>query len=122
MGYDVDAGGTARPGVPRERLVPDRRARGELPSPQGGAELLSRSGIRTPAPVFGTAQPARGLAGSIRRAAYRVSEHRPGRWALLLLADRVDVLAHRARRGWWLLPAAAALALGYAATARLARR
>lgn len=122
MGYDVDAGAADRPGIPRERLVPDGRARGELPPAQRGAEVLSRSGIRTPTPVFGTAQPARGLAGVLRRAAYRIPEHRPARWALLLTADRVDVLEHRAVWGWWLLPAAAALVLGYAATVRLARR
>lgn len=122
MGYGVDAGAAARPGVPRERRGGDGRARGELPPPHPGASTLSRSGIRTPTPVFGTAVPARGLSGLLRRAAYGVPEHRPARWALLLAADRIDVLEHRLAEGWWVAPAAAALLLGYAATARLGER
>lgn len=123
MGYGVDAGAAARPGVPREGPTPPGEpVRSELPEPQRGAALLSRSGIRTPTAVFGTAAPAHGLSGVVRRAAYRVPEHRAARWALLLLADRVDVLEARGARGWWLLPAAAALAAGYAATSRLLRR
>jgi hypothetical protein len=117
MGYGVDAGATARPGVPRERRVPDG-ARGELPEPQRGPAVLSRSGVRTPTPVFGTAQPARGLSGLVRRAAYRLPEHRAGRWALLLAADRVDVLEDRAARAWWIVPAAAAAVAGYVVVAR----
>jgi hypothetical protein len=122
MGYAVDAGRSARPGVPRERPLPDAEPVGTLPDPQPHPEILSRSGIRTPTPVFGTALPARGLSGVVRRAAYRIPEHRPARWALLLAADRVDVLERRAARGWWILPAVAALALGYAVSARLSRR
>ena len=122
MGYDVDAGAGARPGVPRERPLPDEAWRGELPGAQRGAAVLSRSGVRTPSPVFGTAQPAHGISGLVRRAAYRLPEHRAGRWALLLVADRIDVLEHRLARGWWLLPAAAALVLGYAAVARASGR
>src|SRR5512133_3757154 len=119
MGYGVDAGATARPGVPRERRrVPDERAGGELPEPQRGPAVLSRSGVRTPTPVFGTAQPARGLSGFVRRAAYRLPEHRVGRWALLLAADRVDVLEDRAARAWWIIPAAAAAVAGYVSVAR----
>jgi hypothetical protein len=123
LGYGVDLGPTARPGVPRERRAGDTLWHGEPPEPQRGAALLSRSGVRTPTPVFGTAQPARGLSGAVRRLAYGIPEHRAGRWALLLAADRLDVLEHRAARGWWFLPAATALALGYvAATRALARR
>jgi hypothetical protein len=73
-------------------------------------------------PAFGAALPARGLSGVVRRAAYRIPERRPARWVLLLAADRIDVLEGRAARGWWILPAAAALALGYVAASRLARR
>lgn len=122
MGYGVDAGRDARPGVPRERR-PVRTGDADLglPAPQRDPSTLSRSGLRLRTPVFGTAQPARGLSGLVRRAAYRVPEHRPARWALLLAADRVDVLEHRVRSGWWVLPAAAALALGYLAVSRLER-
>jgi ferritin-like metal-binding protein YciE len=46
-------------------------------------------------PVYGTAQPTRGLSGAMRRAAYRIPEHVGSRWMLLMAADRVDVLEHR---------------------------
>jgi hypothetical protein len=118
-GYGVDAAPEARPGVPRERRpVPDPGAHWERPEQQRGADTLSRSGLRAVTAVFGTAQPARGLSGAVRRAAYGVPEHRAARWALLFAADRIDVLEHRLARGAWLLPAAAALALGYAAVSR----
>lgn len=122
MGYSVDAGGPPRPGIPRERSVSPSEPSGTLPEPQRHPELLSRSGIRTPTAVFGTAVPARGLSGLVRRAAYRTPEHRSARWALLRAADRLDVLEHRAETGWWVVPAAAALVLGYVAASRLARR
>jgi len=84
---------------------------------------LSREGLRAATPVFGTAQPASGLSGLVRRAAYRIPEHHAARWALLLAGDRIDVLEHRIARNLWLLPAAAALAAGYLAVSRsLGRR
>ncbi len=42
-------------------------------------------------PVFGTAQPPRGLSGLLRRLAYRIPTHYRRHWLLLMLADRVDV-------------------------------
>jgi hypothetical protein len=44
--------------------------------------------------VYGTAVPPRGLSGVIRRIAYGVPDYKARRWALLLLADRVDVIEH----------------------------
>jgi len=42
-------------------------------------------------PVFGTAQPLKGLSGVIRRHSYaNFSEGRAAHWLLLVLADRVD--------------------------------
>ncbi len=42
-------------------------------------------------PVFGTAQPPKGLSGAIRKFSYaKYSEGRLGHWALLILADRAD--------------------------------
>jgi hypothetical protein len=42
-------------------------------------------------PVFGTAQPPRGLSGAIRKLSYaRYSEGQAAHWLLLVLADRVD--------------------------------
>ena len=123
-GVRVDGTRETRPGVPRiQRAVPDPGAHWVRPEQQPGAALLSRSGLRSATPVFGTAQPARGLAGAVRRLAYRIPEHHTSRWALLLAADRLDVLSHRLARGAWLAPAALALAVGYAAASRaLARR
>jgi hypothetical protein len=120
-GVGVDALPHTRPGVPRERL--DGAAAMEPPEQQRGVAVLSRQGLRAATPVFGTAQPARGLSGLVRRAAYRVPEHRAARWALLLAGDRLDVLEQRLARNLWVVPAAVGLAAGYAAMARaLARR
>src|SRR5512138_1828522 len=123
-GARVDGAPETRPGVPLlRRPVPDPGAHWVRPEQQRGAALLARAGLREATPVFGTAQPARGLAGAVRRLAYRVPEHRTSRWALLLAADRLDVLSLRLARGAWLAPAALALAVGYAAASRaLARR
>ena len=42
-------------------------------------------------PVFGTAQPPKGLSGAIRKFSYaKYGEGRLGHWLLLILADRVD--------------------------------
>ena len=118
-GVRVDGDPESRPGVPRiRRAAPDPGAHWVRPEQQQGTALLSRSGLRSATPVFGTAQPARGLSGAVRRVAYRIPEHRTGRWALLMAGDRVDVLEHRLARGWFLVPAAAALALGYLLVAR----
>jgi hypothetical protein len=49
-------------------------------------------------PVFGTAQPLKGLAGAIRRYSYaKYSEGRAAHWLLLVLADRVDAWEHHLR-------------------------
>ena len=62
-------------------------------------------------PVFGTAQPPRGLSGRLRSAAYAIPEHYARHWLLLILADRVDVLEHRVRRRPGMAVAAGAGAL-----------
>ncbi len=121
VGRGSDADPAARPGVPRASLpAPAAGAHWERPAQQRGVALLARSGLRAATPVFGTAQPAHGVAGAVRRAAYGVPEHRAGRWVLLFAADRLDVLGHRAAA--WLLPAAIALALGYAVVSRAVER
>ncbi len=117
----VDAAPEVRPGVPREhRAVSDPGAHWDRPQQQPGTPLLAATGLRAATPVFGTAQPARGLSGVVRRAAYRIPAHRPGRWILLRVGDRLDVVEHRLRRGWFVLPAAAALVVGYALVSRAA--
>lgn len=117
-GADVAAAG--RPGVPREReRRRDPGAHWIEPVQQPGPDTIGRTGLGIPTPVFGTAQPARGASGGLRRAAYRIPEHRASRWVLLLAADRLDVLEHRARSMGWLVPAAAALVIGYAVADRV---
>jgi hypothetical protein len=49
-------------------------------------------------PVFGTSVPPKGLSGIIRRFAYSIPEHKAGRWMMLMLGDRVDVLESRIGR------------------------
>jgi hypothetical protein len=103
--------------------APDPGAHWERLAQQPGAPALAPgAGLRAATPVFGTAQPARGLSGAVRRLAYRVPQHRASRWLLLVLADRVDVLEHRLARGLWLAPAALALAAGYVAVSRRLER
>jgi hypothetical protein len=49
-------------------------------------------------PVFGTAQPPKGLSGAIRTFSYaRYSEGRAAHWLLLVLADRVDAVEEHLR-------------------------
>ncbi len=123
-GAGADGALATRPGVPREREA--RREPGATrtePAQQAGPDALGRTGLAVRTPVFGTAQPARGASGALRRVAYRIPEHRASRWMLLLAADRLDVLEHRARRAGWIVPGVAALAIGYLAVSRaLARR
>jgi hypothetical protein len=116
----VDASPSVRPGVPRQRIpMPDPGAHGVPPDAQRRGLPAQGGGVvaRTTA-VYGTGQPVHGVTGAIRRAAYRVPEHRVGRWLLLLAADRVEVLGRRAREAAWLVPVAAALAAGFFATSR----
>jgi len=93
-GADLDPGD--RPSVPKLRYDLDTGAHWDLPERQ--PELLPRERSiehRELTPVFGTAQPLGGLAGPVRRLAYRYSEGRAAHWLLLLFADRVDVASHR---------------------------
>jgi hypothetical protein len=122
-GHGVDAERSLRPGVPRERhAVADPGAHWERPAQQEDLSALTRSGLRAATPVFGTSAPARGLSGAVRRLAYRIPEHRPSRWALLLAGDRIDVIESRLAGAAWLLPAVAALGLGFVTTRRALRR
>jgi hypothetical protein len=119
LGSGADGRPASRPGIPRERIMPlETGAWWDEPPRQPGPDALGRTGLAVRTPVFGTSQPAHGASGALRRLAYRVPEHRATRWALLLLADRVDVLQHRLVRGAWLPPAALALLLGYLAVSR----
>ncbi len=71
-------------------------------------EVLQIPGRKKPAWVVSNAQPPRGLSGRLRRRAFRIPEHHPEHWGLLLAADRLEVRLIRARR--WLGLAAGGLA------------
>ena len=89
-----------RPGVPREASPhPLEGAHWRTPEQQTPrVGVLVRAGLTKLTPVFGTAQPPRGVSGWLRRAAYRIPDWRVRHWLILLLADRIDVLEGRIRR------------------------
>ena len=92
-GWGADLDPADRPSVPRERFDPTLSG-ALFPERQPEIRPRERSiehGMLTP--VFGTAQPPRGVSGSIRRLAYaRYGEGRAAHWLLLIAADRVDVV------------------------------
>ena len=105
---DVDL--TARPGVPMEHApepFPTAPERVVVQRPR--VEVLQIPGRKKPAWVVSNAQPPRGLAGRLRRRAFRIPEHHPEHWALLLAADRLEIRLTRAKQ--WLGFAAGALGL-----------
>ena len=104
----VDARPEDRPGVPRETPPhPVGSAHWDTPPAQPRRGQVTRrmeQGGKLP-PVFGTAQPPRGLSGQLRMAAYGVPEHQFRHWLLLVLADHIDVAESRSglSSGWrWL--------------------
>jgi hypothetical protein len=99
-GWGVDLDPADRPSYPRETL--DARldgARWELPEQQQHEGYRERSIEHADlTPVFGTAQPLKGLSGAIRRRAYdRYSEAQAVHWLLLMAGDRVDVVGSTLR-------------------------
>jgi hypothetical protein len=95
-GWGVDLDPAVRPSVPKLKFQEDLTgAHWEFPERQPETYPRERSpehGMLTP--VFGTAQPLSGIAGAIRRHAYRYSEGRTAHWLLLVLGDRVDAWEH----------------------------
>ena len=96
-GWGVDLDPADRPSVPK--LSPREGRTGahwDFPERQPERRPRERSiehAFLTP--VFGTAQPLKGLSGAIRRFSYaRYSEGRLGHWLLLIAADRVDAVEH----------------------------
>ncbi len=89
-----------RPGVPMEqpvgRLTPTAPEHVDRMKPRWG--VVHRRELAQMTPVFGTAQPLHGVSGLMRRIAYSMHETRAKHWMMLLMADRVDVLEHRAWR------------------------
>src|SRR4051812_47772573 len=94
-GWGVDADPKDRPSVPKLRFQQDLTgAHWEFPERQPEKWPRERSiEHKFLTPVFGTAQPPKGLSGAIRRFSYaRYSEGRAAHWLLLMLADRVDAV------------------------------
>ena len=125
IGAGVDAPRERRPGVPME--TPPRNASGvhwQTPArQQATVEVLKRPDLKELTATFGTAQPPHGLSGSLRRYAFTIPDHRPRHWAVLLLADRVDVVETAAAdliRERPVLTAASALLVVGAAVAAVA--
>ncbi len=94
-GWGVDLDPADRPSHPKLDPRPDLTgAHWRFPERQPEDAPRERSiEHRFLTPVFGTAQPAHGLSGRIRKAAYaRWSEGRNAHWLALIAADRVDVV------------------------------
>ena len=91
-GWGADLDAADRPAFPREQPGISTGAHWELPEQQityGPRERSLEHERLTP--VFGTAQPLRGLAGKMRRYAYeKYSEGQSAHWLLLVAGDRVD--------------------------------
>ena len=94
-GWGVDSNPADRPSVPKLQFQEDLTgAHWEFPDRQPEKWPRERSiEHKFLTPVFGTAQPPKGLSGVIRRFSYaRYSEGRAAHWLLLMLADRVDAV------------------------------
>jgi hypothetical protein len=94
-GWGVDLDPCDRPSYPKEKFE-NTGAHWDFPERQPELRPREKSTEhKFLTPVFGTAQPLRGLSGAIRRYAYTFSEGRLAHWLLLLGGDRVDVLESR---------------------------
>jgi hypothetical protein len=93
-GWGADLDRKDRPAVPMERTPPRfiHVPEGQPVQQARTVEVFcspERPGIT---PLFGTAQPPRGLSGAIRRLAYKLTENDLRHWLMLLAADRVDMV------------------------------
>jgi hypothetical protein len=91
-GWGADLDPVDRPSYPKLQYPADTGAHWDFPERQPGGEGRERSIEHAfVTPVFGTAQPLRGLSGGVRRFAYRrFSEGRLAHWLLLIVGDRID--------------------------------
>jgi len=89
-GWGADLNKEDRPSVPKLKFL-ETGAHWDFPERQPEKWPRERSvEHRFLTPVFGTAQPPRGLSGAMRRYGYKFSEGRAAHWMILLYADRVD--------------------------------
>ncbi|WP_104523904.1 hypothetical protein [Blastococcus atacamensis] len=95
-GWGVDLDPADRPSNPKLLHAPDTGAHWDFPERQPEKWPRERSVEHAfVTPVFGTAQPPKGLSGAIRKLAYaRFSEGRLAHWMLLVVGDRVDAVAN----------------------------
>jgi hypothetical protein len=95
VGWGADLDPAVRPAVPKER-TPQRfvDVTGDelVQQPDRGVKVFHSTERPGLTPVYGTAQPPRGLSGMIRHYAFHHSENDLRRWLMLLFADRVDVV------------------------------
>jgi hypothetical protein len=94
-GWGVDLAPEDRPSYPKEQFL-ETGAHWDFPErqqPRGFREQSTEHKVLPP--VFGTAQPLRGLSGAIRRYAYTYSEGQTAHWLLLMAGDRIDVMESR---------------------------
>jgi len=95
----VDADKARRPGNPMEQEpAPIANAHWLKPDQQPAVSGLLVDPNRKLTATFGTQHPPRGLSGVLRRAAYRLPDYRVRRWAMLILADRIDALEAKVGR------------------------
>ncbi|CAA9269034.1 MAG: hypothetical protein AVDCRST_MAG52-3101 [uncultured Blastococcus sp.] len=98
-GWGVDLDPADRPAHPRLQYPADTGAHWDFPERQPEKWPRERSVEHAfLTPVFGTAQPPKGLSGAVRKYAYaRFSEGRLAHWMLLVVGDRLDAAEHRLR-------------------------
>jgi hypothetical protein len=94
-GWGVDLRPEDRPSYPKE-IAAETGAHWDFPERQPERAPREKSTEhKFLTPVFGTAQPLKGLSGAIRRYAYTFSEGQTAHWLLLIAGDRIDVLESR---------------------------
>jgi len=93
-GWGADLDPADRPSYPKLQYPADAGAHWDFPERQPEKWPRERSIEHAfVTPVFGTAQPPKGLSGAVRKHAYRrYSEGRLAHWLLLVAADRVDAV------------------------------
>ena len=90
-GEAIDADKARRPGNPMEsEPAPVANAHWLEPDQQPAVPGLLIDPDRKLTATFGTQHPPHGLSGVLRRAAYQVPDYRVRRWAMLILADRIE--------------------------------
>jgi hypothetical protein len=94
QGWGADLDHKNRPAIPMERTPPRfiHAHEGKLPQQPETVEILTSTERPGITPIFGTAQPPKGLSGMMRRVAFRWAENDLRHWLLLLAADRVNVV------------------------------